>query len=83
MLDNYKIIGLNGRPVINDSIATIVELGLGLVQIDLDEKNRVLTTSMWVKHVSLFFNINLFHLNEEKRLIMLYLDIYIYIIEMA
>ncbi|CAD5122885.1 DgyrCDS11285 [Dimorphilus gyrociliatus] len=50
LLANYKLVGLNGRPVINDSTATIVELGLGLVQIDLDEKNRVLTTSMWVKH---------------------------------
>ena len=49
---NYTTIGRNGRPVVNMSKPVLVEFGLGLIQMDLDEKNKILSTSMWSRYVS-------------------------------
>ena len=52
LLANYTSLGLNGRPVVNISKSMTVEFGLGLIQMDLDEKNKILSTSMWARYVS-------------------------------
>ena len=52
LMANYSLVGLNGRPVINTSQPSTVEFGLGLIQMDLDERNKILTTSMWARYVS-------------------------------
>ena len=52
LLDKYSIAGKGGRPVINSSIPTVVQFGLGLIQLDLDEKKKIFTTSMWSRLVS-------------------------------
>ncbi len=49
---NYSTVGRNGRPVLNMSKPIAVEFGLGLIQMDLDEKNKILSTSMWSRYVS-------------------------------
>ncbi|XP_038059338.1 neuronal acetylcholine receptor subunit beta-4-like [Patiria miniata] len=39
------------RPVFNESEAVMVKFGLSISQlIDVDEKNQIMTTSVWVKH---------------------------------
>ena len=48
----YAGVGKNGRPVRNTSTAVPVEFGLGLIQMDLDEKYKVLIMSMWSRYVS-------------------------------
>ena len=52
LMRNYTTIGRNGRPVVNMSKLVLVEFGLGLIQMDLDEKNKILSTSMWSRYVS-------------------------------
>ena len=52
LMRNYTTIGRNGRPVVNMSKPVLVEFGLGLIQMDLDEKNKILSTSMWSRYVS-------------------------------
>ena len=52
LLENYDAAGRAGRPVVNMSDVTSVSFGLGLIQMDLDEKEKVLETSMWAKMVS-------------------------------
>ena len=52
LMGNYTTIGRNGRPVVNMSQPILVEFGLGLIQMDLDEKNKILSTSMWSRYVS-------------------------------
>lgn len=43
---------LNERPVVNDSDAVVVTLGLTLNQIvDVDEKNQILISSAWVRQI--------------------------------
>ena len=51
-MGNYTTVGRNGRPVVNMSKSVLVEFGLGLIQMDLDEKNKILSTSMWSRYVS-------------------------------
>jgi hypothetical protein len=48
----YDRIGRAGRPVRNSSRAVTVQFGLGLKQMDLDEKQKILTLSMWTRYVS-------------------------------
>lgn len=55
IMRNYSMTGLNGRPVHNLSQPVVVEFGLGLIQIDLNEKSKVLATSMWSRYVSVLF----------------------------
>ena len=51
LIQNYDIVGRCGRPVEDYNQTTLVEFGLGLIQIDLDESEKVLTTSMWTRMV--------------------------------
>ena len=55
LVRNYKAIGNGGRPVLNVNDSVNVEFGLGLIQMDLDEKYKVLTMSMWSRYVSILF----------------------------
>ena len=43
--------GRAGRPVRNSTDAVNDEFGLGLKQMELDEKQNMLTMSMWTKYV--------------------------------
>ena len=52
LLHRLSMAGREGRPVINMSMPTSVEFGLGLIQMDLNEREKILTTSMWSKIVS-------------------------------
>ena len=52
LMDNYRQTGINGRPVYNYSDVVPVEFGVGLIQMDLDEKYKVLKLSMWSRLVS-------------------------------
>lgn len=52
LLRAYDRVGRNGRPVIDINTTVPVHFGLGLIQMDLDEKNKVLTISAWTKYVS-------------------------------
>ncbi len=53
---NYTSIGINGRPINNMSLPITVSFGLGLIQMDLNEKDKILTTSMWSLYVSTKFS---------------------------
>ena len=52
LLRKLDITGRGGRPVVNMSASTAVTFGLGLIQMDLDERNKILTCSMWSNMVS-------------------------------
>lgn len=53
LLKNYENAGITGRPVKNTNEKVLVEMSLSLIQIlDLDEKNQVLTISVWILYVS-------------------------------
>ncbi len=51
-MDNYTRLGLNGRPIANMTNAVGVSFGLGLIQMDLNERDKILSTSMWSRYVS-------------------------------
>ena len=51
LLRRYSKIGRSGRPVTDSSKPVTVYMGFGLKQMDLDEKNKVLTLSMWTRYV--------------------------------
>ena len=53
LMSNYERVGKAGRPVYNISVPVKVYFGLGLIQLDLDEKNKILTMSMWTRYVSI------------------------------
>ena len=57
LLSKYNRVGKQGRPVINISETVTVYFGVGLIQLDLDEKNKVLTMSMWTRFVSTVLDI--------------------------
>ncbi|KAG5443677.1 Neuronal acetylcholine receptor subunit alpha-4 [Clonorchis sinensis] len=49
LLKNYEDAGITGRPVINTEEVVKINMSLSLIQIlDLDEKNQVLTISVWL-----------------------------------
>ncbi|CAH8627957.1 unnamed protein product [Schistosoma mattheei] len=51
LLNKYQAAGITGRPVKHTSEKVLVEMSLSLIQIlDLDEKNQVLTTSVWLNY---------------------------------
>ena len=52
LLETYSRVGRYGRPVKNTSLPVIVQFGLGLINLELDEKLKVLRMSMWAKYVS-------------------------------
>ena len=51
ILKNYKEVGKHGRPILNISDSLKVSFGMGVIQLDLDEKTNTLTTSAWVRYV--------------------------------
>ena len=51
LLRRYEVVGRGGRPVTNMSESIRVEFGLGLIQMELDEKSKIFTTSMWTRLV--------------------------------
>lgn len=52
LLRYYEPIGKNGRPVKNIATSVPVIFGLGLTQLDLDEKQKILALSTWTRYVS-------------------------------
>ena len=52
LLSHYKGWLKNGRPVRNASHTVSVLFGLGLIQMELNEKDNQLTMSMWTRYVS-------------------------------
>ena len=52
LLQGYQQIGKNGRPIRNASQAVQVHFGLGLIQMELNEKDKILSLSMWSRYVS-------------------------------
>ena len=55
LLHNYEVITLHGRPVRNVSSTVNVKFGIGLIQMELDEKEKALSLSLWSKMVGLFY----------------------------
>ena len=56
LLDRYASFGKLGRPVKNTNDAIRVEFGMSLIQIlNVDEKNQVLETNVWLTYVSRIF----------------------------
>ena len=52
LLSNYRKVGRGGRPVSNSSSAVLVKFGLAMIQMGLDEKDNMLTSSVWCRYVS-------------------------------
>ena len=52
LLSRYAKVGRIARPRVNSSEVVSVSLGLRLITLDVDEKQQVLTTSVWLRHVS-------------------------------
>ncbi|ELT98093.1 hypothetical protein CAPTEDRAFT_128526, partial [Capitella teleta] len=46
----YEDIGVIGRPLINLSYPVTVQFGLGLIQMDVQEKENMLSLSAWTKY---------------------------------
>lgn len=54
LLDRYAQFGRIGRPVMKTDESIDVEFGMSLIQIlDVDEKNQVLETNVWLTFVSI------------------------------
>lgn len=57
LLSEYQERGIMGRPVERHQEILTVKFGLSLIQIlDLDERNQVLTTNVWVTYVSVWID---------------------------
>ena len=52
LLERYRYVGDQGRPVLDLSTAVPVKFGLGLIQMALDEKKEMLTLNTWTRYVS-------------------------------
>ena len=52
LLDNYDDVGVIGRPVVNLSTPVHVQFGLGLIQMEVEEKENMLRLSAWTRYVS-------------------------------
>ena len=52
LMRRYKLAGRGGRPVLNFTEPVKVAFGLGLIQMELNEKYKMLVTSMWSTIVS-------------------------------
>ncbi len=50
LMHKYEIVGRRGRPVVKDSDPVAIEFGLGLIQMELDEKRKILVTTMWARY---------------------------------
>ena len=51
LLEKYERLGKDGRPVKNASEPVVVEFGLGLIKMELHEKENVLALSTWARYV--------------------------------
>ena len=50
LLGNYDVAS---RPVFNASMPVVVKFNFALIQIiDMDERNQILTTNVWIEHVN-------------------------------
>ena len=56
LLENYNRMGRPGRPVLNVRATVKVTFALGLIEMDLDERDKILTMSMWHRYVSILRN---------------------------
>ena len=53
LLKRYEKIGRDGRPVLDADRPVQVNYSLALIQMDLNEKAKILSMSMWTRYVSL------------------------------
>ncbi len=53
LMRRYRLAGRGGRPVLNYTESVKVAFGLGLIQMELNEKLKMLITSMWSRFVSI------------------------------
>lgn len=51
----YSAVGVIGRPVRNTSAPVVVYFGMGLVTMDIIERENMLTIAVWNKFVGFFF----------------------------
>ena len=51
LLVRYEEVTPHGRPVVHDNTTVDVQFGLGLIQMELDEKEKALSLSLWAKYV--------------------------------
>ncbi len=61
LLARYAKLGIDGRPVKNSTHAVSVVFGLGLIKMELHERENVLELSTWARYVSIY-GINLIHM---------------------
>ena len=75
LLVTYEEVTPHGRPVVNDNTTVNVQFGLGLIQMELDEKEKALSLSLWAKYVNMFIHFLLFlcYNSREKVLVELFL----------
>ena len=52
LVENYGALGIEGRPVLNASAPIRVWFGLAIMQMDLNERENMLQTSVWCRIVS-------------------------------
>ena len=52
LFDRYNKCGVDGRPVKNTSHPVSVQFGLGLIKLELMEKENMLYMSTWTRFVS-------------------------------
>ena len=60
LLVTYEEVTPHGRPVVSDNTTVNVQFGLGLIQMELDEKEKALSLSLWAKYVNMFMHSLLF-----------------------
>ena len=58
LMRRYRLAGRRGRPVLNYTHPIKVEFGLGLIQMELNEKAKMLITSMWSRFVSSLYELH-------------------------
>ena len=56
----YEEVTPHGRPVVHDNTTVNVQFGLGLIQMEFDEKEKALSLSLWAKYVNNFMHSLLF-----------------------
>ena len=54
LLRNYKLVGKIGRPVKNSSHPILLKFGMGLISMNVEEKENMLSLSVWTKLVMIF-----------------------------
>ena len=54
LLGNYANIKGKGRPVKSITTATPVYFGLGVIQLNIDEKYNYMSISAWTRYVSIY-----------------------------